>query len=136
MREKGARASGKLCLICKLGNFTVTHTDWGDRKRGAKRGFTTPCSGLQLLPGSQPSPCQGAPTLPAEQKEGKGRKRESFTSSKTLLQKETPCATKLHGQRTILFCKAFVWGNLSFELCCRFSGEQTPVRNLPLRVRK
>lgn len=42
----------------------------------------------------------------------------------TLLQKETLHATKLHGQKTILFCKAFVWGILCFELCCRFTGER------------
>lgn len=39
MRGKDARAFGKLHLISKLGNFAVTYTDWGDRKRGGKRGL-------------------------------------------------------------------------------------------------
>lgn len=53
MKEEDTRASGKLHLFCRLGIFTVTHTDWGDRKRGGKRGFTAPCSGLQPLLGTE-----------------------------------------------------------------------------------
>lgn len=60
MRGKDARASGKLHLICKLGNFLVTHTDWGDGKREVREApqlhaqGCSPCLGTEGTAQCQP----------------------------------------------------------------------------------